>query len=345
MKIAYIPGDGIGPEIGAISLQVLRAVAQKYGHHFNITEYDFGGIAIDNHGLPLPNETLLACQNADAVLLGAIGGPKWENDAIRPEQGLLKLRKEMDTFANLRPVKTWEALYERSPLKNNLLKNVDIMFVRELTGGIYFGEKKRDGDTASDLCVYSATEIDRIVRIACDIAMTRGKKLTSVDKANVLETSRLWREVTTRIAERDYPELTLDHLYVDAASMHLLSRPSDFDVVVTENMFGDILSDEASMLPGSLGVLPSSSQGVGSNAIYEPIHGSAPDIAGKNIANPFGMVLSAAMMLRQSFNLNDEAANIEQAVESAMNNGDCTVDLGGTLTTSQVGDELCALIG
>lgn len=345
MKIAYIPGDGIGPEIGAIALQVLSAVAQKYSHHFNITEYDFGGIAIDNHGLPLPNETLLACQNANAVLLGAIGGPKWENDAIRPEQGLLKLRKEMDTFANLRPVKTWEALYERSPLKNHLLKNVDIMFVRELTGGIYFGEKKRDGDTASDLCVYSTAEIDRIVRIACDIAMTRGKKLTSVDKANVLETSRLWREVTTRIVENDYPELTLDHLYVDAASMHLLSRPSDFDVVVTENMFGDILSDEASMLPGSLGVLPSSSQGIGSNAIYEPIHGSAPDIAGKNIANPFGIVLSAAMMLRQSFNLNDEAANIEQAVESAMNNRDCTADLGGTLTTSQVGDELCALIG
>lgn len=344
MKITYIPGDGIGPEIGGVALQVLDAIAQKFGHDFDITEYDFGGVAIDNHGDPLPDATLTACKNADAVLLGAIGGPKWADDAIRPEQGLLKLRKEMDTFANLRPVKTWEALYDRSPLKTDLLKNVDIMFVRELTGGIYFGEKKRDGDTASDLCVYSVPEIERIVRIACDIAMTRRKKLTSVDKANVLETSRLWREVTTRIVESNYPDLTLDHVYVDAASMHLLSRPSDFDVVVTENMFGDILSDEASMLPGSLGVLPSSSQGVGSNAIYEPIHGSAPDIAGQNIANPFGMVLSVAMMLRQSFGLGTEASTIEHAVEIAMKQGHCTPDLGGILTTSQVGSKLCNLI-
>ena len=344
MKIAYIPGDGIGPEIGKVAVDILQTVANKYGHEVDIKEYDFGGIAIDNHGEPLPKETLQACKDADAVLLGAIGGPKWAHGEITPEKGILALRKEMGTFANLRPVKTWEALYDRSPLKTDRIKGVDIMFVRELTGGIYFGKKTRVGDTATDTCEYSVYEVERIVRVACEIAMKRKKRLTSVDKANVLETSRLWREVTIRIVETEYPELELEHYYVDAASMHLLSRPTDFDVVVTENMFGDILSDEASMIPGSLGLLPSSSQGDSKTAIYEPIHGSAPDIAGKNIANPFGMILSMSMMLRQSFGLETEARAVEDAVEQMMENGEYTSDLDGTFSTSAVGEKLCAML-
>ena len=344
--IAVLGGDGIGPEVVAEGLRVLRAVGQIFGHEFALTELPFGGVAIDSQGDPLPSETLAACLKADAVLLGAIGGPKWSAPSakVRPEQGLLKIRKDLGLYANLRPVRLWPALVSASTLKAEVLEGVDLVFVRELTGGIYFGEKKRDATSASDLCTYTVAEIERITRVAARLAQQRRRKLTSIDKANVLETSRLWREVCERIMKTEFPDVTLDHMLVDSAAMHLIRRPRDFDVLVTENMFGDILTDEASMLAGSLGLLPSASLGEGKRGLYEPIHGSAPDIAGKGIANPIGTIMSVAMLLRHSLGLNAEAEAVEKAVGGAIADGARTPDIATTgakvLSTREVGDAI-----
>jgi 3-isopropylmalate dehydrogenase len=346
--IAVLGGDGIGPEVVAEGLRVLRAVAQAHGHQLELTELPFGGVAIDAHGDPLPAETLRVCLQADAVLLGAIGGPKWSAPSakVRPEQGLLKLRKELGVYANLRPVKLQPALVNASTLKPEVLEGVDLVFVRELTGGIYFGEKTRDANGASDLCTYTVAEVERITRVAARLAQGRRRKLTSIDKSNVLETSRLWREVCERVMKAEFPEVTLEHMLVDAAAMHLIRRPRDFDVLVTENMFGDILTDEASMLAGSLGLLPSASLGDGRRGLYEPIHGSAPDIAGKGIANPVGTILSVAMLLRHSFGLGAEAEEIEKAVTNTIGDGIRTPDIAGSgaraFATQEVGDAVLA---
>ena len=331
-NIVVLPGDGIGPEIVSATLPVLEAVATRYGHSFSFAEHDIGGIAIDRHGAPLPAATLEAARTADAILLGAVGGPKWSdpNAKQRPEQGLLAIRKALGLFANLRPVKPHAAALGASPIKSELLEGVDIVVVRELTGGIYFGDKTRSDTEATDLCRYSVAEVERVVRSAATLARSRRGHLTSVDKANVLETSRLWREVTTRVMREEFPEVTLEHQLVDSMAMHLLSRPRAYDVIVTENMFGDILTDEASMLAGSLGLLASASLGAGKPGIYEPIHGSAPDIAGKGIANPYATILSAAMLLRHSLGLEDEAAAVEAAVSSALDAKVFTADLAAT---------------
>ncbi len=328
-NITVLPGDGIGPEVTAGAVAVLKAVARRHGHEFNFQEHDIGGIAIDRHGDPLPASTLEACRTADAVLLGAVGGPKWSdpNARIRPEQGLLALRKGMGLFANLRPVRPHPAALNASPIKPHLLTGVDILVVRELTGGIYFGQKTRSETEASDLCTYSVAEIERVVRSAFGLARQRRGYLVSVDKANVLETSRLWRDVTARIGRDEFPDVRLEHVLVDAMAMHLLAHPREYDVIVTENMFGDILTDEASMLAGSLGLLPSASLGQSTVGLYEPIHGSAPDIAGKGIANPYATILSAAMLLRHSLGLHDEAACIERCVDAALNAQAFTNDL------------------
>ncbi len=329
-RVAVLPGDGIGPEVTAEGVRCLEAVAALGGHEIELTALPFGGAAIDALGDPLPEATLAACRAADAVLLGAIGGPKWSAPQVRvrPEAGLLRLRKELGTFANLRPVAVHAALAEASTLKAEVVRGVDLVFVRELTGGIYFGEKHRDATRASDVCSYTAAEIERIVRLAAQLAQARRGHLTSIDKSNVLETSRLWREVTTRVVQHEFPQLTLEHMLVDAAAMHLVRRPRDFDVLVTENMFGDILTDEASMLAGSLGLLPSASLGGSGPGLYEPIHGSAPDIAGRGIANPCGMILSVALLLRHSLRLPAEAAALERAVGAALESGAHTADLG-----------------
>jgi 3-isopropylmalate dehydrogenase len=328
-RIAVLPGDGIGPEVIAAGLSSLRAIAARFGHDFELTELPFGGGAIDTCGEPLPAATLAACRAADAVLLGAIGGPKWSapDAAVRPEAGLLQLRKELGVYANLRPVRVHAALAAASPLKTEVITGVDLVFVRELTGGIYFGEKTRTSERATDLCVYTAAEVERVVRVAARLAQTRRRRLTSIDKSNVLETSRLWRAVCQRVIEREFPDVTLEHQLVDAAAMHLIHRPRDFDVLVTENMFGDILTDEASMLAGSLGLLPSASLGEGRRGVYEPIHGSAPDIAGRGIANPFGTIYSVALLLRHSLGLTQEAAALEQAADAALSAGVRTADL------------------
>ncbi|KRG68599.1 3-isopropylmalate dehydrogenase [Pseudoxanthomonas dokdonensis] len=329
--IAVLPGDGIGPEVTAVAVSVLKSVARRHGHQFEFGQHDIGGVAIDRHGDPLPPATLRACQQADAVLLGAVGGPKWSdpNARIRPEQGLLALRRGLGLYANLRPVRPHAAALNASPIKPHLLTGVDIMVVRELTGGIYFGDKTRDADSASDLCSYSVVEIERVVRSAFQLARQRRGYLVSVDKANVLETSRLWRDVTSRIGRDEFADVRLEHVLVDAMAMHLLSKPREFDVIVTENMFGDILTDEASMLAGSLGLLPSASLGDGKVGLYEPIHGSAPDIAGKGIANPYATILSCAMLLRHSLGLYEEADCIERAVDGALNAQAFTADLAG----------------
>src|SRR5580700_8995646 len=343
-RIAVLPGDGIGPEVIAQGLRCLRALAGRFGHDFELTELAFGGAAIDLHGEPLPAATLAACRAADAVLLGAIGGPRWSapEATVRPEQGLLGLRAALGAFANLRPVRVHAALADASTLRREVVEGVDLLFVRELTGGIYFGEKRRDATSASDLCSYTAAEIERVVRVAGALARQRRRRLTSIDKSNVLETSRLWRQVTTRVMAGEFPDVALEHLLVDAAAMHLIRRPRDFDVLVTENMFGDILTDEAAMLPGSLGLLPSASLGDGKKGIYEPIHGSAPDIAGRGIANPCGTILSSALLLRHSLGLAAEAAAVERAVAEALAAGARSADLAapGTqaLSTSQAGD-------
>ena len=333
--IAVLPGDGIGPEVTAAALSVLKTVARRYGHQFNFSEHDIGGIAIDRTGEPLPASTLAACKSADAVLLGAVGGPKWSdpNSKVRPEQGLLALRKGLGLYANLRPVRPHPAALNASPIKPHLLTGVDIMVVRELTGGIYFGEKTRSADSASDLCTYSVVEIERVVRSAFKLARRRRGYLVSVDKANVLETSRLWREVATRVARDEFPDVTLEHQLVDSMAMHLIAKPRAFDVIVTENMFGDILTDEASMLAGSLGLLPSASLGDGKAGVYEPIHGSAPDIAGKGIANPCALLLGAAQML-EHLGLGDKAERLRVAIIATLEAKDSlTPDLGGTGNT------------
>ena len=343
-RVAVLPGDGIGPEVTAEGLRCLRAVAERFGHDFETSSLPFGGAAIDSHADPLPEHTLRACLAADAVLLGAIGGPKWSapDAPLRPESGLLRLRKELGTFANLRPVRVHAALADASTLKAEVVSGVDLVFVRELTGGIYFGEKHRDATSASDVCVYTVAEIERIVRVAASLATARRGRLTSIDKSNVLETSRLWRAVTTQVVAREFPGVELDHMLVDAAAMHLIRRPREFDVLVTENMFGDILTDEASMLAGSLGLLPSASLGSGRRGIYEPIHGSAPDIAGRGVANPYGTILSVAMLLRHSLGLEPEAVALERAAAEALAQGARTPDLvpegEPARSTREVGD-------
>jgi 3-isopropylmalate dehydrogenase len=327
--ITLLPGDGIGPEVVASARRVLDVIATKYGHRFDYREALIGGAAIEAAGDPLPPATVADCQAATAVLLGAVGGPQWSdpNARIRPEQGLLKLRSTLGVYANIRPVKVYAELAAASPLKAEKLEGVDMLVIRELTGGIYFGEKTRTETTASDLCVYSVGEIERIVRVAAKLAGGRRGKLCSVDKANVLETSRLWRDVTNRLMAAEFPDIEVETLLVDAAAMHLLSRPADFDVIVTENMFGDILTDEASMLAGSLGMLPSASLGDGTAGLYEPIHGSAPDIAGQGKANPCATIASTAMMLRHSLGLHDEAAAVDKAIEDAIRAGARTPDI------------------
>ena len=343
-RIAVLAGDGVGPEVISEAVRCLRKIAALFEHEFALEAAPFGGAAIDAHADPLPPATLELCQRSDAVLLGAVGGPRWSAPScpVRPEQGLLRLRQELAVFANLRPVRVHPALLHASSLKSEVLTDVDLVFVRELTGGIYFGAKERSADRASDLCVYSAGEIERVTRVAGELARSRRRKLVSIDKANVLETSRLWREVCTRIMEREFADVALEHMLVDAAAMHLIRRPRDFDVLLTENMFGDILTDEASMLAGSMGLLPSASLGSGTRGLYEPIHGSAPDIAGRGIANPYGAILSAALLLRHSLGLATEAQALESAVSQAFDAGALTVDIAPPHTspysTAQAGE-------
>ncbi len=348
-KIVSLPGDGIGPEVVLEAERILATVAVKFGHEFEMQRFPMGGCAIDEFGTALPDHTLAACKESNAVLLGAVGGPKWDDPKAktRPEVGLLKIRKELQLFANLRPIKTYAALLESSPLKAEIVDGVDILFFRELTGGIYFGESGRrphpSGEEAFNVMQYSTEEVARIVRLSADAARNRRKKLTMVDKANVLEASRLWRQVSAEIISKEYPDLEYNVVLVDAMAMHLLSRPRDFDVVVTENMFGDILTDEGSMLTGSLGMLPSASIGSAGPGLYEPIHGSAPDIAGKGIANPLATILAAAMLLRHSLSLEAEAACIETAVDKVLANGFRTKDIargGPALSTSEMGNKV-----
>ena len=348
--IVLLPGDGIGPEVVAAAQQVLETVAQKFDHHFEFESHLIGGCSIDAHGVALTPETLAACQKADAVLLGAVGGPKWDDPTakVRPEQGLLALRKGLGTFANLRPVRPHPDLLEASPLRPERLAGVDFVVVRELTGGIYFGEpserRQVNGETqAVSTMTYTESEIRRVTRLAFEIARGRRKKVTSVDKANVLEVSRLWRQTVVEVA-RDYPEVQLEHILVDAAAMFLIQRPASFDVMVTSNMFGDILTDEASVLTGSMGNLPSASLGSGGPGLYEPIHGSAPDIAGQGVANPIGTVLSAALMLRYSLGMEAEAAAVETAVDAVLSAGQRTRDLAGPGETSLNTTEMTQLI-
>lgn len=335
--IAVLAGDGIGTEVTAEAVRVLARLAERRGHSFRFEPGLLGGAAIDATGEPLPEATLALCRRADAVLLGAVGGPKWSDpDAkVRPEQGILQLRKSLGVFANLRPVAPHPAVLAASPIKAELLRGVDIMVVRELTGGIYFGEKHRSATEASDLCRYTVAEIERVVRVAAQLARGRRRKLTSVDKANVLETSRLWRSVVDRLLPDEFADVSYEHMLVDSAAMHLLRRPRDFDVIVTENMFGDILTDEASMLAGSMGLLPSASLGgEGRGGIFEPIHGSAPDIAGRGIANPYAAILSAALLLRYALKLDAEARLLESAVSKAIDSGALPGDLAPPGTAS-----------
>lgn len=343
-KIAVLPGDGIGPEIIEQAKKAVVSAGRKFGHEFEFDEGLIGAVAIDRTGSPLPSETLDLCKSSDAVLFGAIGDPKYDNDPsakIRPEQGLLAMRKELGLYANVRPVSTFKSLLDKSPLKKEVVEGVDILMIRELTGGIYFGKpqgRSEDGNTAYDSCVYSRHEVERVVRLACEYALKRRKKVTVVDKANVLATSRLWRETALKTAG-DFKEITMDFMFVDNAAMQLIQNPGKFDVIVTENMFGDILSDEASVITGSLGLLPSASIGI-LTSVFEPIHGSYPQAAGKNIANPLGTILSAAMMFDYAFGLRKEAEAIRNAVEQSVENDYVTEDLNkaNPRSTSQVGD-------
>lgn len=343
--IVTLPGDGIGPEVTAAAVAVLQAVAASHGHAFSFEEQLIGGCAIEASGEALPAATEAACLRADAVLLGAVGGPRWSdpNATVRPEQGLLGLRKALGVYANLRPLSVHPALVELSPLKNDRLAGVNVLFVRELTGGAYFGAKTRGADAASDEYRYTVAEIERVVRLAFELARGRRRQLTSVDKANVLETSRLWRSTVQRIAP-DYPEVRVEHQLVDSMAMLLLTRPASYDVVVTENLFGDILTDEAAALAGSLGLMPSASLGAGRCGLYEPIHGSAPDLADRDQANPVGAILSAALLLRHSLHLPAEAAAIEDAVERVLRAGPYTSDLGGRSGTAEVRDAVLAAL-
>ena len=332
-NLVLLPGDGIGPEITQQAASVLEVVAKRFGHEFQFGSHLIGGIAIDSTGEPLPPETVSACKDAHAILLGAVGGPKWDDPSAktRPEAGLLQIRKELGLFANLRPIRLFDELVDASPLKREIIEGTDILFLRELTGGIYFGDSGRSGEgteeSAYQSMVYSVPEVERIVRLAAQAARGRQNRLTSVDKANVLEPSRLWRQVAARVMAEEFPDVQYDVVLVDAMAMHLINRPRDFDVVVTSNMFGDILTDEASMLPGSLGMLPSASLGADGPGLYEPIHGSAPDIAGQDIANPLATILAAAMLLRHSLSLNEEAEAIESAVSQVLADGLRTADI------------------
>ncbi len=350
-KIVLLPGDGIGPEVVREGRLVLEAIAKRHGHRFEFSEHLIGGCAIDAHGTALPDVTLEACRQADAVLLGAVGGPKWDDPAAktRPEAGLLKIRKELQLFANLRPIKPSPYLLDASPLRSEIIKGTDILFVRELTGGLYFGESGRrqhaSGEEAWNVMIYNTGEIERVVRMSAEAARKRRGRLTMVDKANVLEVCRLWRSVSARIMATEFPDVKYDVVLVDAMAMHLLSRPRDFDVVVTENLFGDILTDEGSMLTGSMGLLPSASLGGSGPGLYEPIHGSAPDIAGKGIANPLATILASAMLLRHSLGLDAEAGQIEAAVDAVLAAGHRTRDIAAgkhAIGTEEMGARVLA---
>ncbi len=350
-NLVLLPGDGIGPEIVAEAERVLLAVAERGGHTLHLQTHLMGGCAIDATGHPLPDDTLGACRDADAILLGAVGGPKWDDPtaAVRPEQGLLKIRKELQLFANLRPIQTWDCLVASSPLREEIVSGTDILFVRELTGGIYFGAAGLEelsgtgGQRAWNVMEYTTSEIERVVRVAARAAVQRRGKLTSVDKANVLEVSRLWRRTAQRVVQEEFPSLTFENVLVDAMAMHMITRPRDFDVVVTGNLFGDILTDEGSVLPGSLGLLPSASLGDGGPGLYEPIHGSAPDIAGQGVANPLATILASAMLLRHSLQWNDEAELIEAAVRGVLDGGWRTKDIargGPSIGTREMGQKV-----
>ncbi len=348
--IAVLAGDGIGPEVVAEGVKVLRSVAARFGHSFELPEALIGGCAIEATGKPLPDETYSLCLASDAVLLGAVGGPQWDNPAakVRPEQGLLAIRKGLGLFANLRPVRVYPQLVEASTLRPEVLRGVDILVVRELTGGLYFGERQEGEERAYDTMVYTRPEVERVVRVAAKAAQGRRKKLTSVDKANILASSRLWRRVADDLLRREFPDLQVEHVLVDACAMYLVRRPASFDVIVTENTFGDILTDEAAMLAGSMGMLPSASLGEGRRGLYEPIHGSAPDIAGKGIANPLATILSCAMLLRYSLGLETEARAVEDAVAAVLASGKRTADIatkGETpISTEQMGDAVAQQI-
>ena len=342
MKIAVLPGDGIGPETTRVALAVLAAAADAHGFAVETTEYPFGGNAIDSHGDPFPAETRAALPAADAVLKGAVGGPKWDTGAIRPEQGLLALRAELAAFANIRPIRMWTSKLE-SPLRPELVAGLDMIIIRELTGGLYFGPKELDADHGLDTCAYTAAEVERVVRYAFDLARTRRGKVCSVDKQNVLSSSKLWRQVVLERVAPDYPDVELSHQLVDSMAMKLIEQPLAYDVIVTENMFGDILSDLAASVSGGIGLAPSASLGESRPGLYEAIHGSAPDIAGQGIANPTAMVLTVAMMLRD---LEQRAAAdaIEAAAIHCLEHGPTTPDLGGSATTDEVGDAIAAIV-
>ncbi len=343
-KVVGLPGDGIGPEVYASACRVLALLQENHGLRIELDEQLIGGAALDATGSPLPQQTIDACRQADAALLGAVGGPKWDGNPAeqRPERGLLQLRAGLNLFCNLRPIATHPALHSFSPLRPERLQGVDLMIVRELTGGIYFGKKWRESERAEDVCSYTAPEIERVTRAAGRIAQQRSGRITLVDKANVLETSRLWREVAHRVIGEEFPGVSVENMYVDAASMHLLTRPADFDVVLTENLFGDILSDEASMLCGSMGLLPSASLNEARFGLYEPVHGSAPDIAGQGIANPYAMLLSVAMMLRHSLDRPVEADALEAAIHSCWADGILTRDLRPDgVGTAEITEAVC----
>ena len=352
-NVALLGGDGIGPEITASAVKVMKAVGEKYGHTFNFTPFDIGGAAIDKHGVPLPEETVAGCLASDSVLLGAVGGPKWDTlpGDLRPEKALLGIREKMGLFTNLRPAKLYSALSDECPLRRDIVEGgFDLLIVRELTGGIYFGERGmregKWGEEAYDTECYSRMEIERIVKVAFESARKRNKRLVSIDKANVLDTSRLWRKIVEEMS-KDYPDVAYSHMLVDNAAMQLVRNPGQFDVIVTTNMFGDILSDEASQITGSIGMLPSASLGNTARGLYEPIHGSAPDIAGKNIANPIATILSGAMMLLYSFGLKDESDAIVNAVDKVLNLGYRTADLsagGDYLTTDAITEKIIEFI-
>ncbi|MCG3402866.1 3-isopropylmalate dehydrogenase [Staphylococcus massiliensis] len=335
-RIVALPGDGIGPEIMEGTLSVLKRLSEKYQFEYSLSVHDFGGVAIDNYGTPFPESTQLACNDADAILLGAVGGPKWTDPDNRPEHGLLKLRKSLQLFANIRPIKVVKGTSHLSPLKESIVDDEDFIIVRELTGGIYFGEPSYVEKThALDSLTYTKDEITRIAHVAFKLAQSRRKILTSVDKENVLASSKLWRSVINEVSQ-DYPEVTVNHLLVDACSMHLITNPKQFDVIVTENLFGDILSDEASVIPGSLGLSPSASFSENGPRLYEPIHGSAPDIQGKDLANPFAMLRSLSMCLKESFDESKASHELDHLIDYLIQEGITTKDLGGTYHTSQI---------
>jgi 3-isopropylmalate dehydrogenase len=346
-KILLLPGDGIGPEVTKEADKLIRALAGQYGLTIELETDLIGGAALDATGEPLPADTLAKAREADAVVLGAVGGPQWDDPDARkrPEQGLLQLRQELKLFANLRPVRLHPSLAHISPLKAEHIDNVDMMVVRELTGGSYFGEKDEGSDEASDEYRYTREEIERVVTIAGDMARARYGKVTMIDKANVLATSRLWRRVTAELMARRYPDVAYETMLVDSAAMHIVANPSRFNVIVTENMFGDILTDEASVLVGSMGMLPSASLGEGKAGLYEPIHGSAPDIAGRKLANPFGMLASVGMLFEYSLGQREAARQVELAIWNAISEGQCTLDIGGNLRTDEAGDAVIAHLG